>query len=311
MNKLISELQRLYFLQDQQSHSQNLNDGGAIAYAAEGPLTPAIVTKSLAGELTVGLNLVSPAGMARAMVVSFARATDWEQVANLYQALQDELDLPAPGVSVSGRKGYSLWFSLAEALPLAQIQAWVDSSFPGGRQAFLAALRLKYLADIPLAHLELQPDALAIKTLAPTRHNATGKWSAFIDPSMGSMFIVEPGLEMAPILDRQAGMLAGLKSIKTANFQRALSILQAPSELDGEPALTLAEAAARLPTKVSRPPDLADGYRYSKLGEGNTYADPRDFLLAVMNDSSVGVKQRIKAAKALLPYFVSTASKDE
>jgi hypothetical protein len=30
-----------------------------------------------------------------------------------------------------------------------------------------------------------------------------------------------------------------------------------------------------------------------------------------MNDSSVGVKQRIKAAKALLPYFVSTASKDE
>ncbi|MBK7462360.1 MAG: hypothetical protein IPP59_18415 [Betaproteobacteria bacterium] len=299
MNKLISALQRLYFLQDQQWHSQSLNDGGDLAYAAEGPLTPAIVTKSLAGELTVGLNLVSPTGMARAMVVSFARATDWEQVANLYQAVQDELDLPAPAVSVSGRKGYSLWFSLAEALPLAQIQA------------FLAALRLKYLADIPLAHLELQPDALAIKTLAPARHNTTGKWSAFIDPSMGSMFIVEPGLEMAPILDRQAGMLAGLKSIKTANFQRALSILQAPSELDGEPALTLAEAAARLPTKVSRPPDLADGYRYSKLGEGNTYADPRDFLLAVMNDSSVGVKQRIKAAKALLPYFVSTASKDE
>ena len=299
MNKLISALQRLYFLQDQQWHSQNLNDGGDLAYAAEGPLTPAIVTKSLAGELTVGLNLVSPAGMARVMVVSFARATDWEQVANLYQAVQDELDLPAPAVSVSGRKGYSLWFSLAEALPLAQMQA------------FLAALRLKYLADIPLAHLELQPDALAIKTLAPARHNTTGKWSAFIDPSMGSMFIVEPGLEMAPILDRQAGMLAGLKSIKTANFQRALSILQAPSELDGEPALTLAEAAARLPTKVSRPPDLADGYRYSKLGEGNTYADPRDFLLAVMNDSSVGVKQRIKAAKALLPYFVSTASKEE
>ena len=299
MNKLISALQRLYFLQDQQWHSQSLNDGGDLAYAAEGPLTPAIVTKSLAGELTVGLNLVSPTGMARAMVVSFARATDWEQVANLYQAVQDELDLPAPAVSVSGRKGYSLWFSLAEALPLAQIQA------------FLAALRLKYLADIPLAHLELQPDALAIKTLAPARHNTTGKWSAFIDPSMGSMFIVEPGLEMAPILDRQAGMLAGLKSIKTANFQRALSILQTPSELDGEPAVTLAEAAARLPTKVSRPPDLADGYRYSKLGEGNTYADPRDFLLAVMNDSSVGVKQRIKAAKALLPYFVSTASKDE
>ena len=299
MNKLISALQRLYFLQDQQWHSQSLNDGGDLAYAAEGPLTPAIVTKSLAGELTVGLNLVSPAGMARAMVVSFARATDWEQVANLYQAVQDELDLPAPAVSVSGRKGYSLWFSLAEALPLAQIQA------------FLAALRLKYLADIPLAHLELQPNALAIKTLAPARHNTTGKWSAFIDPSMGSMFIVEPGLEMAPILDRQAGMLAGLKSIKTANFQRALSILQTPSELDGEPAVTLAEAAARLPTKASRPPDLADGYRYSKLGEGNTYADPRDFLLAVMNDSSVGVKQRIKAAKALLPYFVGTASKEE
>jgi len=66
-----------------------------------------------------------------------------------------------------------------------------------------------------------------------------------------------------------------------------------------------------LPTKASRPPDLADGYRHSKLGEGNTYTDPRDFLLALMNDSSVGVKQRIKAAKALLPYFVGTASKEE
>jgi hypothetical protein len=299
MNKLISELQRLYFLPDQQWHSQQLTAGGELAYATEGPLTPAIVSKSLAGELTAGLNLVSPAGMARAMVVSFTRATDWEQVANLYQAVQDELDLPAPAVSVSGRKGYSLWFSLAEALPLAQIRA------------FLAALQLKYLADIPLAHLELQPDVLAVKTLAPARHNATGKWSAFIDPSMGSMFIDEPGLEMAPILDRQAGMLAGLETIKGANFQRALSILQAPKELDGEPAVTLAEAAARLPTQASGPPDLADGYRHSGLSEGSTYADPRDFLIAVMNDSSLGIKQRIKAAKALLPNFVGTASKEE
>ena len=148
MNKLISALQRLYFLQDQQWHSQSLNDGGDLAYAAEGPLTPAIVTKSLAGELTVGLNLVSPAGMARAMVVSFARATDWEQVANLYQAVQDELDLPAPAVSVSGRKGYSLWFSLAEALPLAQIQAFLAAL---GRPLLALHLGL-FHAERPFGH---------------------------------------------------------------------------------------------------------------------------------------------------------------
>ena len=299
MNKLISELQRLYFLQEQQWHSQKLSDGGGITYTAEGPLTPAIFTRGLAGELTVGLDLVNPVGMVRAMVVSFARATDWEQVANIYQAVQDKLDLPAPAVSVSGRMGYSLWFSLAEPLPLAQTQA------------FLGALSQKYLADIPMAHLELQPDVLAIKTLAPARHNATGKWSAFIDPSMGSMFVDEPGLEMAPILDRQAGMLAGLKSIKTANFQRALSILQAPSELDSEPAVNFAESAPCLPNQTSKQADLDVGYRHSKLGESNAYADPRDFLLAVMNDSSASVRQRIKAAKALLPYFVMTASKEE
>ena len=298
MNKLISELQRLYFLPDQQWHRQQLTAGGELAYATEGLLTPDVVDKSLAGELTVGLKLTSPSGLVRAMVVSFVRATDWERVANLYQAVQDELDLPAPAVSVSGRNGYSLWFSLAEPLPLAQ------------PQAFLTALRLKYLADIPPAHLELQPDMLAIKTLAPARYKATGKWSAFIDPSMGSMFIDEPGLEMAPILDRQAGMLAGLKTIESANFQRALSILQVPNEGDGEPALTLAEVAARLPTQASKPPDLADGYRQSRLGEGNTYTDPRDFLIAVMNDSSVGIEQRIRAAKALRPYFVNESSEE-
>lgn len=298
MDKLITELQRLYFLKDQHWFSQKLDDSGEPIYAGEGAVTSAIVTKSLAGESNVGLDLVSSDGMARAMVVSFERATDWAQVAKLYQAVQDELDLPAPAIAVSGHKGYRLWFSLAKPAPVAQVRD------------FLKALRSKYLADIPVTNLAFHPDSdnapfsasTAIR-LAPALHLATGKWSAFIDPSLGAMFVDEPGLEMAPNMDRQASILAGLKSIKAADFARALGILQAPPEADSGPGLAPVEPAVNLQGDADSQPGLEPHRSGSKLNVGNNYRDPASFLLAVMNDSSASARQRIKAAKALLPYF--------
>ena len=62
--------------------------------------------------------------------------------------------------------------------------------------------------------------------LVPALDETTGRWSAFIDPTMGSMFIEETWLEMAPARDKQAGMLAGVESIKAENFQLALASLQ-------------------------------------------------------------------------------------
>jgi len=278
MNELITELQRLYFLPDQQWHSQQANADSNPAYPAEGALTPAVVASSLAGEQTIALQLVSADGMARAMLVDFAKPGDWQQVANLYQAVQDELDLPAPAISASGQKGYRLWFSLAEPVPVAQAGSFLD------------ALRRKYLPDITVVNLELLPAGeRTVAKLVPALHEATGKWSAFIDPSLGAMFVDEPGLEMAPNMGRQADLLAGLKSIKTVDFQRALSLLQARSE-----------------AAVSQPGPGA-GHTRTLLNVGNDYSDPKSFLLAVMNDPSASARQRIRAAKALQPYFVKDA----
>ncbi len=270
MNKLISELQRLYFLPEQQW----LRPDDEAATPTR--LPTADIAPALAGEGLLSLILADGAGLARVMVVEFKRAADWEQAGLLHQAVQEDLELPAPAISVSAQAGFCLWFSLAEALPVAQIAD------------FLAALRQRYLADLPDARLALLPGATqpsAAPPLVPAFDVASDKWSAFIDPTMGSMFVAEPGLDMAPNLDRQADMLAGCKSIKTADFLRALATLQSEAAAN-------IEAAAAVISKAE-----------SRLALGSDYRDPKSFLLAVMNDPTARARDRIRAAKALLPYF--------
>ncbi|MDP3540582.1 MAG: hypothetical protein Q8S26_17940 [Azonexus sp.] len=299
MNKLIAELQRLYFLPGQQWHSRRQDAAGKVTDLAEGDLSPEVVAKVLAGDAGAGLDLVSAAGMARVMVVSFKRASDWELVANLYRAVLNDLDLPAPAVSVSGRAGYRIWFSLAEPVSVEQAMDFLD------------ALRVKYLYGIPVSCLELHPGAdlpasagKSIVALVPALHNATGKWSAFIDPSMGSMFVVEPGLEMAPNLERQASMLASLKSIKDGAFHRVLDMLRAEAQPDCSADASHEVQTVDVPIQAAALPVLAArSPQPDLLTVGSNYADPKSFLLAVMNDPSASTRQRIKAAKALLPYF--------
>ena len=259
MNKLITQFQRLYFLPDQPGLCQSPEDDGS-----KQPFQP-----------------VSADGTVRTLSIRFARPGDWEALARLYQALQEELDLPAPAISVSGDRGFRLWLSLAQPVPVAQARH------------FLAELRRRYLADLPPASLELVPGAEpATINLVPALNAATGKWSAFIDPSLGSMFSDESGLEMAPNMDRQADLLASLKCIDAAAFQHGLALLAA-DESPPPPATrqTPGESA-------ERPAD-----KHSTLTVGSNYSDPKSFLLAVMNDPSASAGQRIKAAKALLPYF--------
>ncbi|WP_153130531.1 hypothetical protein [Dechloromonas hortensis] len=253
MNKLITQLQRLYFLPDQPGLCQSPEDDGS-----KQPFQP-----------------VSADGTVRTLSIRFARPGDWEALARLYQALQEELDLPAPAISVSGDQGFRLWLSLAQPVPV------------GLARHFLAELRRRYLADLPPASLELVPGAeSATINLVPALNAATGKWSAFIDPSLGSMFSDESGLEMAPNMDRQADLLASLKSIDAAAFRHGLALLAAD------------EPSPAPDDSTQRPAD-----KPSTLSVGSNYSDPKSFLLAVMNDPSASAGQRIKAAKALLPYF--------
>ena len=256
MSKLIQELQRLYCLPD---HNILTEDGG------------------------VGLNLLGSDGSVRAMVLGFERAADWVHVACLFQGLQDDLDLPPPAISVSGLAGYQLWLSLADAVPLAQAES------------FMEALRQKYLADMPLARLKFYPSSnMKMVGFVPVFCEASQKWSAFIDPTMGAMFVDESGLEMSPNQVRQADMLAGLKSVVAEDFHRALALLLTePSS--PEVALSSSETA----------------FQCVEPFVCKHYADPKSFLLAVMNDSSASLGHRIQAATALLPVFSRAEISDQ
>ncbi len=244
MDELIAELQRLY-----------LADLPGVSAAA--------LHTMLRGEGGLNVDLLGPEGAVRALVIELDSGL-WTQAAQLYEAVQAELDLPAPAVSVSGGKAYGLWFSFATPVLLSRAEAFAEG------------LRQRYLAEVPPARLTLHPRAPL--QLVPA-HLGEGRWSAFIDASLGSMFVDEPWLEMAPSPHKQAELLAGQAGIKPDALERALSLLPTPSAV--APAGT---AAADRQTPA-------------------VHHEPVGFLLAVMNDDSVETGLRIEAAKALLPYF--------
>lgn len=236
MQKLISELLRLYILEGQQYHDQS-KDGES--YFPAGPLTPVVLAEHLGGTKTVALNLVSEAGLSRAMVLDFDGVAHgkgqlhWDKLAEVANKMQTELGLPAPAVAVSGRKGWGLWLSLEQPVPVGQAQQ------------FLHMIRKAYLSDIPKDELDLRPDtdkptkaAQAVAKLPPCLHRASGLWAAFINPGMGASFIEEAGLTSAPPMSKQAELLADLQSITPMQFMQALVKLQqktgtSPKEVKG------------------------------------------------------------------------------
>ncbi len=265
MNPLFNQLQRLYFLPDQQWQSPTGEAGDRPTL----PLTPEEAARRQEQGRQTGMATISPARQCRAMVADFP-ASAWAQAAKLYQGIGEGLELPAPAVAVSGQ-GLQLWFSLAE--PVA-----VDEA-----QAFLDALRRRYLPEIPVNRpgFSTSTAGQGVVDLVPACLSGTGHWSAYIDPSLAGMFGEEPWLEMAPNPEKQADLLAGVDSIKPVDFQRAL----------------LALGTAR--------PEPGGGC----LAPGTRFSDPGSFLLAVMNDESITMDQRIKAAAALLPYFARSETK--
>lgn len=286
MSTLHSELKRLYFLPDQHGYGPccDLDDG---SYGPDlGVLTPEVLAPSLAGGNRVAINLVSSAGTVRTLAICFEKGADWEQVAKLYAGTQ-AMALPAPALAVSGISGYQLWFSLVDPIPVVQAQQ------------FFYGLSRQYLADTALCRLRCCPDIPGIDNslsclidLVPAFQEATQRWSAFIDPGLGSLFIDEPGLEMVPNMAGQADILAGVDSIKAGDFQRALSRLQVADSSD-----------AQIPERSSGMTGEGAGAHHMT---GHQYRDPESFLMVVMNDPACHLTHRIEAAKALLPYIKKT-----
>ncbi len=113
MNRLQTELHRLYGASDADDTSQDADAPG----------------------------LVDAEGQVRALVLELARPADWSVLALLWHGVQTDLALPAPAIVVNGVDGYQLWFSLVEPLHAAE-----------GRR-FMERLRLRYLGDVAPARI--------------------------------------------------------------------------------------------------------------------------------------------------------------
>lgn len=227
MNRLQSELRRLYLLPSPETDGQ----------------------------------LMDASGQVRAMVMELTGPADWDELSRVWRGVQADLELPAPGIAVSGTEGLQLWFSLQ--LPVSASRA----------TAFLAGLRSGYLTDVAAARLRSSPSASgpAFDTaLVPAEQASTGNWSAFVAPDLAPVFADTPWLDIQPGVEGQADLLARLQSIKPAAFDAVL--------LGLGPAVPVAQASTS---------DAAD-------------VDARRFLQQVLNDETVALALRIEAAKALL-----------
>lgn len=201
----------------------------------------------------------------RAAMLALAKPADWGALSAVWRGVQSDLGLPAPAIAVSGTDAYQLWFSFAEPLPQAQAQAFVE------------ALRTRYLGEIAGARIGMlsAPDALA--NALPPRQAGSGQWSAFVAPDLAPVFAEEPFLDTEPGAEGQADLLARLPSMRSADMRAA------------QAQLGLGPAQAPSSVAAAAPP-----------APGDDRLEARRFLRQVMQDDSVTLALRIEAAKALL-----------
>lgn len=196
MQKLIAELTRLYL--------------------PPGAGAPDTLARRLAGQAGPAPALVTDDGCTRAIVLHFNRAKGagqeqhWSHLCAMANAVQAELGLPAPAVSISGA-GYDLWLSLDQPAPLAQVANFV---------ALLHAAYAPEGGDGP------DQAGAAPAALPPCPLPGGDKWAAFIHPDLGASFADEPALEIAPPPAGQAALLEHVHSISAPQFEHALAQLR-------------------------------------------------------------------------------------
>lgn len=215
--------------------------------------------------------LTEPDGRVRAMVLALGKPADWDAVSQVWQAVQAELSLPAPAIAVSGLDGYQLWFSLEEAVPLAEVRTFLKG---------LCDRHLAHIAPERLTCLLDEGARASSEEMPPGREVRKGQWSAFVAPDLAPIFADTPWLDIPPSPEGQADLLSRVRRIKASDWRVALARLQS-TQL--EPTVSALVVSSIRPTEGQ---DL----------------EPWHFLRKVMNDETVALALRIEAAKALLPY---------
>jgi hypothetical protein len=269
MEKLIAELTRLYL--------------------APETVTREVLAAHIAGKTTLAIKLTTADGLTRALAIPFRKvfgdgeSGHWDRLCVVANALQAELGLPAPAVSIDGASAYRLWLSLETPVPAAEAQD------------FLELLRQSYFPQT-----EVAPDAATAPVyLPPCLNPRSGKWAAFIHPGMGASFAEESGLEMAPPLAGQVGFLESLDSIDEMQFREALRKLEqrrapapAPAQAPASAELASSAAADALAAEPHNPPAPP---RPARTPAKSSSAAPADGLLlkdATLEDIARHLQER-------------------
>ncbi|WP_342119650.1 hypothetical protein [Pseudoduganella sp. OTU4001] len=198
------------------------------------------------------------AGETRAIALAFRRLPGdaetghWERLCAVANALQEDLGLPAPAVSISGDGAYGLWLSLEKPLPEQHAQEFA---------------KLLYAAYCPEAE---QPATALGNALAlpPFLHQSSGKWAAFIHPGMGASFAGDEGLEMQPPEAGQLALLDGLESIGGEQLAQAEARLrpaapaQSPAPATAQDGLLLKDATLEDIVKFLHSKNIEPTFRF-------------------------------------------------
>ena len=80
--------------------------------------------------------LADDAGQARALVMALGGPADWEPLSRVWRGVQLDLELPAPAIAVSGTDAMQLWFSLLHPVSAARAADFLA----GLRSRYLADL---------------------------------------------------------------------------------------------------------------------------------------------------------------------------
>lgn len=285
MSRLSLEFARLYLLQPTPGPERSTaSDAPGSPARPDLPATP----------------LVAPDGTVRALVLERVGREAWDDLGRVWRGVQAELDWPAPAIAVSGTDALQLWFSLASPLPAAEAHA------------VLQALVSRFLPDAPAARLRRWPRVETLPTGAPhgdaVMHvaNRPGdevareRWSAFVAPDLAPVFSETPWLDLPPGDDGQAALLAGLRSLTAAALEglRPATATTTHSTDPGPARFASDPPPATVPASPQPAPSQLPADAFLLPGPGD--ADPRRFLLGVMNDDRVPLALRIDAAKALL-----------
>ncbi len=225
-----------------------------------------------------------PQAGVRTLVLEVARPAEWRPLAAVWKGVQADLGLPAPAIAANGVDGLQLWFSLAEPLDAGQAHHFLD------------ALRLCYLADVPLHRVALT--AATVPPALPAQQPTGGRWAVFLAADLAPMFEESPWLDGAPTAEGQAELLGRLDSIPAAPWAAAQAQLAASLQLQAQAGLQ----PSPQPPSQSAPsaPAEAAGASAGPPTASPAQAAAQDFLLTVMRDETAALALRVEAAKALL-----------